>query len=245
MKVNKEKCIGCKTCHPYCSVGAIALVEWEGKQKSEANQSDCVECGACLRSRVCPKDAIVMPELEWPRKLRAHFSNPYAGHLPGKKGAPPAAEPKLNEMTGRISEGMTAIVVEVGRPGVSASLRDAEKICMALARVGVEFDPGSGVTALMTDTATGRFPDDILDEKGLNIMIYFSTANEALPDALRALKEVASRIDTVFSIGLSNRLDASAVIPTASLAEEAGFTIRPHAKTVVGLGRSKGEGNRS
>ena len=84
MRVNKEKCIGCKTCHPYCTVGAISLIEWEGKKKSETNQSDCVECGACLRSGVCPKDAIVMPELEWPRKLRSHFSNPYAGHLPAK-----------------------------------------------------------------------------------------------------------------------------------------------------------------
>jgi NAD-dependent dihydropyrimidine dehydrogenase PreA subunit len=239
MKVNKEACIGCKACHPYCTVGAISLVEWEGKKKSEANQTDCVECGACIRSGVCPKDAIAMPELEWPRKLRSHFSNPYAGHLPAKKGAPPAAEPKLNEWTGRISEGMTAIVVEVGRPGVSASLRDVQKICMALAAVGVEFDPGSGVTALMTDPATGRFSDDILNEKGLSVMIQFSIANNALPSVLRALREVSSRIDTVFSIGLSNRLDGSAVIPTASYAEEAGFTVRPHAKTVVGLGRSK------
>jgi ferredoxin len=220
-------------------VGAISLVEWEGKKKSDVNQTNCVECGACKRSGVCPKDAIVMPELEWPRKLRSHFSNPYAGHLPAKKGAPPAAEPKLNEWTGRISEGMTAIMVEVGRPGVSASLRDVQKICMALAKVGVEFDPGSGVTALMTDLATGRFSDDILNEKGLSIMIQFSTANNALPAVLRALKEVSSRIDTVFSIGLSNRLDDRAIIPTASLAEEAGFTVRPHAKTVVGLGRSK------
>ena len=40
MKVDKEKCIGCKTCHPYCTVGAITLIEWEGKKKSEVNQSD-------------------------------------------------------------------------------------------------------------------------------------------------------------------------------------------------------------
>ncbi|MCG6537144.1 MAG: 4Fe-4S dicluster domain-containing protein, partial [Syntrophales bacterium LBB04] len=238
-------CIGCKACHPYCTVGAISLIEWGGKKKSEVNQSDCVECGACLRSRVCPKDAIVMPELEWPRKLRSHFSNPYAGHLPAKKGAPPAAEPKLNEMTGRISEGMTAFVVEVGRPSVSASLRDVQKICMALAREGVAFDPGSGVTALMEDPATGKFSDDILDEKGLNITIYFSTANKDLPTVLRALKEVSSQIETVFSIGLSNRLNDSAVLPTALIAEEAGFTIQPHAKTVVGLGRSRKEGSRS
>jgi Fe-S-cluster-containing hydrogenase component 2 len=239
MKVNKEKCIGCKACHPYCSVGAISLVEWEDKKKSEVSQSDCVECGACTRSRVCPKDAMVMPELEWPRKLRAHFSNPYAGHLPARKGAPPAAEPKLNEMTDRITEGMTAVVVEVGRPNVSASLRDVQEICMALAGVGVEFDPGSGVTALMADPARGRFSDDVLDEKGLSIMIYFSTANEALPGVLKALKEIASGIDTVFSIGLSNRLNNDAAIPTASIAAGAGFTIRPQAKTVVGLGRSK------
>ena len=245
MKVNKERCIGCKACHPYCSVGAISLVEWEGKKKSEASQEICVECGACFRARICPKDAIVMPELEWPRKLRAHFSNPYAGHLPVKKGTPPAAEPKLNEMTGRITEGMTAVVVEVGRPGISASLRDVEKICTALAQAGVEFDPGSGVTGLMDDPATGKFSDDILNEKGLSIMVQFSTANEALPDVLRVLKGVSSRIDTLFSIGLSNRLDDRGAIPTASIAEEAGFTVRPHAKTVVGLGKSRTEGKRS
>jgi Pyruvate/2-oxoacid:ferredoxin oxidoreductase delta subunit len=237
MKVDKEKCIGCMTCHPYCTVGAIFLAVWEGKKKSDVNQSVCVECGACFRSKVCPKDAIVMPELEWPRKLRAHFSNPYAGHLPAKKGAPPAAEPKANEMTGRITEGMTVVWLEIGRPGVSASLRDVQEICMALARLGVEFDPGSGVTALMFDPAAGIFPEDILDERGLNILVQFSTANQALPGILKVLKEASLRVDTVFSIGLSNRLDESAAIPVVSIAEGAGFTVKPDAKTVVGLGK--------
>ncbi len=245
MKVIKEKCIGCKACHPYCTVGAISLVEWQGKNKSDVNQSDCVECGACLRSGVCPADAISMPELEWPRKLRAHFSNPYAGHLPTKKGALPPPEPKLNDVTGRISEGMTAIVVEVGRPSVSGSLHDVQKICMALAAKGVEFDPGSGVTALMSDPAAGKFSDEILNEKGLNIMVHFSTANTALLDVLRVLKEVSSQINTVFSVGLSNRLRDDEAMPTASIAKEAGFTPRPHAKTTVGLGRKSGGGNRS
>ncbi len=244
MKVDKEKCIGCRTCHPYCSVGAISLIEWEGKKKSEVNQSNCVECGACVRSKVCPKEAMVMPELEWPRKLRAHFSNPYAGHLPTKKGALPPPEPKLNEKTGRISEGMSAVVVEVGRPGVSASLRDVQTICMALAQAGVEFDPGSGLTALMTDPAAGRFSDDILGEKGLSIMIHFNAANRALPDVLRALKEVSSQVDTVFSIGLSNQLDDRETIPTASIVEAAGFTVKPHPKTVVGLGKPERKGKK-
>ena len=237
MKISKDKCIACKACHPYCSVGAISLVQWEDKKKSEVAQADCVECGACLRSRVCPTSAIFMPELEWPRKIRPHFSNPYAGHLPGIKGAAPPPDPKLNEVTGRIPEGVTAVVVEVGRPGVSASFRDVQEICMALAKTGVKFDPGSGVTALMADPATGRLKEEILNEKGLNVVIHFSTPHHDLLKSLQALKEVSSRINTVFSIGLSNRLKEDGAIPTASIAEEAGFTLRPHTKINAGLGR--------
>lgn len=87
MKINKEKCIACKACHPYCPLGVISFVRWEDKKKSEVDQSDCVECGACLRSGVCPTDAIFMPELEWPREIRPQFSNPYSGPFPGIKGA--------------------------------------------------------------------------------------------------------------------------------------------------------------
>jgi Pyruvate/2-oxoacid:ferredoxin oxidoreductase delta subunit len=189
MKINKEKCIACKACHPYCPVGAISFVPWEDKKKSEVTQNDCVECGACLRSSVCPTDAIFMPELEWPREIRSHFSSPYSGPLPGKTGAPPPPEPKLNEVTGRISEDMTAVVVEVGRPGLSASFHDVQEICMALAKAGVEFDPGSGVTALMDDLGKGKFREDILNERGLHIMIHFSSPNQTLLNSLQALKK--------------------------------------------------------
>jgi Pyruvate/2-oxoacid:ferredoxin oxidoreductase delta subunit len=245
MRISKEKCIACKACHPYCPVGAISLVSWEERQKSEVNQFVCVECGTCLRSGVCPADAIVMPELEWPRKIRSHFSNPHAGHLPGKKGAMPPPEPKLNEVTGRISEEMTAVVVEVGRPGLSASFHDVQEICMALAKVGVAFDPGSPVTSLMADPVTGKLREDILNEKGLHVMIHFSSTNQHLLESLRALKEVSCRINTVFSTGLSNRLKDDGTIPTLSIAQEAGFTPRPHVKINTGLGRPKGKENRS
>jgi NAD-dependent dihydropyrimidine dehydrogenase PreA subunit len=238
MKISKEKCIACKACHPYCSVGAISFVPWEAKKKSEVAQADCVECGACLRSGVCPANAIFMPELEWPRKIRSHFSNPYAGPLPGLKGAAPPPDPKLNEVTGRIPEGVTVVVVEVGRPGVSASFRDVQEICRALAGAGVTFDPGSGVTGLMADPAAGELREEILNEKGLNVVIHYSIPHQGLLRSLRALKEVSSRINTVFSIGLSNRLEEDGAIPTASIANAAGFTLRPHAKTNTGLGRA-------
>ena len=38
------------------------------------------------------------------------LANPYAGHWPGKEGAKPPPEIKLNDITGRIQEGMTAVV---------------------------------------------------------------------------------------------------------------------------------------
>jgi hypothetical protein len=133
---------------------------------------------------------------------------------------------------------MTAVVVEVGRPGVSTFFHDVQEICTALAKAGVEFDPGSGVTALMVDPAAGRFREDILNERVLNGIVHFSSPNERLLDSLRALKGVSSRINTVFSIGLSNRLKDDGIISTVSIAEEAGFKARPHAKTNVGLGRS-------
>jgi NAD-dependent dihydropyrimidine dehydrogenase PreA subunit len=238
MEIDKNKCIGCRACYPYCPMGAISLVTWENGKKSEVQQSDCTECAACLRSGVCPTDAIFMPELEWPRSVRPRFSSPHAAPLPGIKGAPPPPDPKLNDVTGRISQDSTAVVVEVGRPGVSTSLRDVEKICMALAASGVVFDPGSGVTGLMIDPSVGKLQADILGERVLHVMVHYSCANDRLLASLRALKDVSDQVNTVFSVGFSNLLDEKGTGPAISIAGEAGFTVKPHAKTNVGLCRS-------
>jgi NAD-dependent dihydropyrimidine dehydrogenase PreA subunit len=235
MNIDKEKCIGCGACQPYCPIGAIVFEPQEKRKKSEVVQSDCVECGACLRSGVCPKDAIYTKELEWPRSIRPRFSNPYAAPLPGREGAPPPPEPKLNEVAGRIGKDSTAVVVEVGRPGVSTSLADVEKVCKALARSGVSFDPGSSVTGLMADPASGTLQSDVLGERVMHAMIHYTCSNDDLPESLRALKEVSAEVNTVFSLGFSNLL-IDGVAPAITIAEEEGFTVKPHAKTNVGLG---------
>ena len=242
MKIDKEKCIACKKCLPYCPVGAISMVTWDGGKKSEVNQEQCVECGACLRSGVCPKDAKFMPELTWPREIRPYFANPYAGHWPGKEGAKPPPEIKLNDITRRIQEGMTAVIIEVGRPGMSTTFFEVQKVCRALAGAGVEFDPGSPLVSLMEDPRTGKIREDILDERCLHVFIHFSVDDDTLRESLAALQVVSGQIETVFSVGLSNRVGNDGTIPTLEIVHEMGLKELPQVKTNVGLGRPMGGG---
>lgn len=237
MKINKKRCIGCKKCNPYCTVGAISIVHQKGKKKSEVDQSVCVECGACLRSEICPKDAIFLPELKWPRIVRAQFGNPYFGHPAAKKGVPPPPEIKLNDVTGRIKSGITDVVVEMGRPGISTSFADVQTVCMALAEEGVTLEPGGPVAAIMNNLDTGKLKSDVLKERALNVMIHFRVDNHRLSQSLKILKQVADKIDTVFSLSLVNRVEKDGRTPAVPIAAEAGYKIDEHAKANVGLGK--------
>ena len=52
VKINKQKCTGCKKCIKACPVDAITL-----KSKiAVVNKNLCIDCGACVK--VCPKSAI-------------------------------------------------------------------------------------------------------------------------------------------------------------------------------------------
>jgi hypothetical protein len=123
----------------------------------------------------------------------------------------------------RISKDSTAVVVEVGRPGVRTTLADVEKVCTALATAGVSFDPGSGVTGLMVDVGTGKLQPDILDERVMHAMIHYTCPNDHLPAGLRALREVSGRVNTVLSIGFSNLLDAEGIGPAIAICDAAGL----------------------
>ena len=57
------------------------------------------------------------------------------------------------------------------------------------------------------------------------------------------MKAVSSRIDTVFSLCLTSRVDPDGTIPVAAIARQAGFTPRVNTKTNVGLGRPLKEDN--
>jgi NAD-dependent dihydropyrimidine dehydrogenase PreA subunit len=235
MKIDEERCIGCKACHPYCPLGAIATLKEE--EASEVVQEDCVECGVCLRAQVCPTDAIFMPDLEWPRSIRATFSDPLSTHPSTKEMGRGTEEMKTNDVTGRFRLGMAGMGVEMGRPSLGATFTEIQTVCTALAQVGVEFEPQNPVTSLMVDKRKGRISDEVLNEKVLSAIVEFSIENHRLPEALTALKEVSSELDTVFSLCLINRIDPDGDLPNLSIATRAGFSPRPNTKTNVGLGR--------
>ena len=237
MLIDKEKCIGCEECHPYCTMEAIATVEWEGKSVSEIDQDRCVECGCCYqRSGVCPVDAIFMPVLEWPRSIREHFSNPNIKHpLTSGKGRG-TEEMKTNDVTGRYYRGITGVAIEMGRPGVGTSVVALEAVCMELAAFGVEFEPLNPVAALMADIKTGKFKEEVLQERVLSAIIEFKVETGRLKSVLAAIRGIARQIDTVFSLDLISRVGADGDIPTTAIAVEAGYSPRPNTKTNIGLG---------
>jgi NAD-dependent dihydropyrimidine dehydrogenase PreA subunit len=235
MQIDKDKCVGCLLCHPYCTVGAISTVAWNGKTKSEVDRDQCVECGACIRSEICASGAMAFPELEWPRKVRAQFGNPYF-HPKLIEGAPPAPELKINDLTGLIQPGTTEVVVEVGRPGISTSFRDVQTVCHAMVKAGVRLHAGTAVATIMDDLQSGTLRQDVIAERALNVLIHGSVADSRLQSTLDALREAAGDIDTVFSLSLAQRRSADPAALQAA-ASSAGFRIMPHTKTNVGLGR--------
>jgi len=59
-EVDKEKCIGCGTCIPYCPEAAIEFkIYKEGQRnKVDIDYEYCKGCGVC--TEVCPVKAILM-----------------------------------------------------------------------------------------------------------------------------------------------------------------------------------------
>ncbi len=245
MRIDPEKCVGCMECLDYCPVGAMTTREREDGSVSEISQDDCVECGVCLASGICPSDAIHMSELEWPRTLRAEFSNPSVPHSSAKRFGYQESdgigrgtyEMKTNDVSGRFKRGFVGVALEIGRPGVGITFRNIQTISMALAEIGIELEPHNPLTAFIIDKRTGKLHEEILEERILSAIFEFVIKNEQLKEVLEKVKAVSSKIDTVFSLDLFSRVNEDGSIPAISMAEEAGLTCSLATKTNVGLGR--------
>ena len=239
MKIDEDKCIGCLECVDYCPVNAI---KENGGDKAFIDEEECVECGCCLRVEVCEQEALWQPELQWPRILRAQFSDPCVKHTSGSgNSGRGTSEMKTNDVTGRYPLGSIGIAAELGRPGIGTRMDDIEKVAQAVLSLGVEMEEENPTYNLFEDPAKGKLREDIRGEKVLSAILEFKTTEAKAPQVLKALERVAGEVDTVFSVDIASMLEPDGCTPAERVARKAGFEIRPNGKTNLGLGRPLAE----
>jgi NAD-dependent dihydropyrimidine dehydrogenase PreA subunit len=237
VKIDKEKCINCGKCIVTCPVYAISKVSKEVIM----NLEECVECGVCKRSRVCPTDAIYQQELVYPRTIRSLMSDVLTVAVESQISGRGTEEMKTNEVTGRFKDGWVGIAIELGRPGIATYMTDVEKVAMAVAELGVEFEVENPITSMMSNPKTGKFKEEILPERVLSAILEFPVKLENAKTVLTRIAEVSKEIDTVFSLDIASKVDKNGKIPHEEIIADLGFWISPNAKTNVGLGKPKYE----
>jgi ferredoxin len=263
MEIDKKKCVGCGNCHAVCTMGVIYLDE-DGK--SVVNQDECVECYTCYRVLrnegyppwfvrairkilslfrlgylaevdVCPTGALTPAELNWPRSIRAQFSDPTTVHPGTGVMGRGTEEIKTNDVTGRLRKGDAGLVIEMGRPGTGAYFRDIEKVAMALAKLKPHFEKENPVTQLMVDIETGKIKEEVLNEKVLSAIIEMKTTLQRIPEFLKALESIQNEVDTVISVGVASKCLPDGTIPHEEWVQKAGYKISANGKTNIGIGR--------
>lgn len=263
MEIDKKKCVGCGNCHAVCTMGVIYLDE-DGK--SVVNQDECVECNTCYRVcrdegywpwfvrgirkvfsifhlgylgevDVCPTGALTPSELKWPRSVRALFSDPTTVHPGTGVGGRGTEEIKTNDVTGRLRKGEAGLVIEMGRPGTGAFLRDIEKVAMALAKLKPHFEKANPVTQLMVDPETGKIKDEVLNEKVLSAIIEIKIPLDKISEFLHSLEKVQKEVDTIISIGVASKCLVDGTVPHEEWVRKAGYKLSLNGKTNIGLGR--------
>ena len=181
MIVRQEMCIECGRCRVYCPVGAIRVEN----RKAVIDQDLCTECANCQRPNICPKQALEKPELEWPRQVRFQKSDVTTVYR-GVNGRG-TEEMKTNDVTGRFKKGYAGIAVEMGRPQVSTTMRDLEKIAMVVAAHGAEFEECNPITSYIADKATGKVNPEILDERVISGIIEVTVPIGRLQENVEAI----------------------------------------------------------
>ncbi|WP_371364017.1 hypothetical protein SRRS_49080 [Sporomusa rhizae] len=187
-------------------------------------------CEACFYSTVSPA-------YEWPRTVRSAFSDPTVEHRDTKVAGRGTEEIKTNEITGRIKRGFVGISCEMGRPSVGARFYDIEKIAVALARLGVEFEPNNPCTRLMTDPKTGFFKDEVKQEKVLSAIIEMLVPIEKMRSILETIRQIGKEVDCVLSVDLISILEEDHTIPTLPILPAMQWPVLPNGKMNTGLGR--------
>ena len=244
MEINSVTCIGCGQCRHYCIMNCINFERGGKKNKIHCNvdQRECVDCGICLRSDVCPTESLYQPEHGWPRSIRGTFSNPLTEHKETKVPGRGTEEIKTNDITNRYKRGFAGIAVEMGRPGTGARMSEVQKVFRALSKLNVEFESSNPLCSLLADKKTGDMIPEILDEKVLSCIIEFIVPFNMIIPTLDTLKSVSGELNTLFSIGIINRTDEKLDVPVAQILEKEGRWFSFNGKTNLGLGKLEVKG---
>jgi Pyruvate:ferredoxin oxidoreductase and related 2-oxoacid:ferredoxin oxidoreductases, delta subunit len=235
MKIDMDKCVGCKSCIPFCPVSAIVM---DGK-KAAIDHDECVECGVCLRAEVCPTKAIYMPKeaYEYPRAIRMQFSDPGCQHPNFQSWGRGTEEAKTNDVTGKFGYGEYGVLLEFGRPGTGTRLTEIEKITKMVVELGYYVLKDNPMYGLLDESLTGAFKPEYVNEKILSGILEFRFNEDELETFLAKILPCLDELDTVVSVGLVSRFAPDATIPVIEKLKARGITVRPNAKINVGLGR--------
>lgn len=198
--VIQSRCIGCGQCLSLCPMGAIALAG-----KSSINPDECVECGVCWRSRVCPVDAIQPGLLRWPRTLREQFSNPMGEHKSTGVAGRGTEETKTNDSQHRYERGSIGVLVELGRPVLGARFFDVEKVLKKFKANGYELVQDNPVVDLIADPKTGVMKPEVLREKIISCVVEFVMPERDAGKLLVLVHELEQEVQTVFNISVALR----------------------------------------
>lgn len=237
MFINQEKCTGCGICVPYCPAQAITVSE----KKASIEQDKCLECGNCIRTNVvrCPGKAFYEEPgiYEKPRAIRRFFSDPMTTHKVTKIPGRGTEEVKTNDVTGRVRRGEAGIALEVGRPCAGTSMVSVEKVTVALAEIGIEFEEGNPLTHLMDDRKMGTIAPQYKGENVVSAIIEFSVSITKLSEVLAMVKEIAKELDTVFSLDVVGCYEDDGTLPVLEIVRHEGFTPRVNSKVNLGIGK--------
>jgi NAD-dependent dihydropyrimidine dehydrogenase PreA subunit len=235
LKIKTEECISCLECIDFCPLNCII----EGDEAVFIDQNECVECGVCLNTEICPVEAIYRPgeSMVYPRAIRMQMSDPSAEHPVFKAWGRGTEEAKTNDVTGKFGHGEYGMLFEFGRPVTGTRLAEVQKLTRAVCALGLEILEENPVFGLLEDKQTGLIKKDYLDEKVLSIILEIRFSSDRLSEVVEKILPLLDDVDTVVSVGLVTRFDDEGNLPVIKELQAHKVPVRPNAKINVGLGR--------